>query len=151
MAINRRGLLRAMPAMPFAARAAKEQVAQQLAGIGTIENSIGEKASYGTPMPANTYDPESNYSMDQLRRLLKTNGAVKEEVRRQIADEFRHVRYIDHDIAQKCWSLSVKIQHQRQRNIEFELQRWIDDDLFEKRSSSVYDVMRKCVKKYFLG
>lgn len=76
-------------------------------------------------------DPSEVTNTSRAMQYLHKFGKLPDHVERRIRDSSRHVRYLDHDIAIKCWSMSVKVLTQRERNYEAAVTRYREGMSYE--------------------
>ena len=113
MNFSRRGLLRAIPALPLAGSEIKRHAAK-LAGAGVLGgDAIG---AAGVPMPGGTAGPPALRG-NALVRLLKSLGGLPSWKLKEIRQQARAVRQLDPDIAAlRSISLSAALRMQWARN-----------------------------------
>lgn len=107
MSISRRGILRLLPGLPAAARAAQQATAEMMTGV-TVSPPID-------PYATDEYVPRSRRGR-KLIRLLKELG-LPDWKKRELRGYARRRRILDPDIASmRSVSLSGKLNMQWRRN-----------------------------------
>ena len=111
--VGRRGFLRALGLSPIAAKAASDRALAEAMKVDL--SGVGQ----GGGVPAGSPGQVSALSSGQRRSLvanfLRQFSLPDWEVERMRKDA-RYVYALDADIANKCWSMSVNILTQRERN-----------------------------------
>lgn len=110
--VGRRGFLRALGLSPIAVRQVADKALADAAKIDVSGLSSG-----GGARPSNSVGAPISHAHRHslMTKFLKQFGLPDWEVDRMRRDT-RNVWALDHDIANKCWSMSVKIATQRERN-----------------------------------
>lgn len=126
--IGRRKMLGLLGMTPLAAKAAAEQ---EVAGLTQLRGSPLPRGRLPDPIELPGMNSRADHT-SQLATYVRTFGLpahVEREVRRQA----RYVTSLDPDIAcKRSWSLNVKIQHQRERNVEYQIERYAERDWWQK-------------------
>lgn len=111
----RRGFLGRMLAAPFAAKAMGEAAIAEAAKVQVGPEMLSADFAHEIGVPVGS--SLANGSHSRALDYLKSFGLPDFELDR-LRDESRRVYALDPDIANKCWSMAVKVQHQRQRQFE---------------------------------
>jgi hypothetical protein len=122
--IGRRSVLKllglAPAAAPLAAKAAADAEIAKLTGI-----NVGASAGFYPTHPG----PGGSLGFDEYNKLkiaaagYSEVGGIPEFVREQLWRNAQYVSYLDPDLASKrSWSMAVKIQTQRERNFQRQLE-----------------------------
>lgn len=103
----RRSFLKLLPVTPFAAHKVATDEIKRLTGL----------TDPGLSVP--TYGPPNSMGQDYAKGIafIKTFG-LPEWYNDALKRRSMGVHQLDPDIAAKCWSFNVKIQHQRERNLQ---------------------------------
>ena len=104
--------------------AAQHMNAQQLSGINVGVASATSRGIAEAAEDASEASKDEVNVMDRAASYLKSHGKLPDHVEKRMRDSASYIRNLDYDIAIKCWSLSVKIQEQRDRNYQNELRRY---------------------------
>lgn len=133
---NRRRFLKLLgvgtASAPLAAHALTQD---QMAGQAGIKNFAPFSSDTGIAEAAEdaaSYPKPISNPMDAGAKYLQKYGKLPDHVERKLRDDARNITYLDYDIANKCWSLSVKVQEQRQRNYERNVLRYREGDSYEQ-------------------
>lgn len=111
MNLSRRGLLRALPALPLAGNEIKRRAAE-LAGVSTTSAGDMVSPGYGVPM----HSENGMMRGSALARFLRSLGALPKWKRREIRSQARSRRILDPDIASlRSVSFSGAMQMQWRR------------------------------------
>jgi hypothetical protein len=120
MKFSRRSFLRALPAASISAKVAADKAVAEAAGVmpfGRIPTAspIG---GGGIPNVGSSSGLIEEKPWMKALRFFRGNGLPDWKLR-NLRDEARSVYALDPDIAaKKSWSMSVKIQEQRERNFQ---------------------------------
>lgn len=140
MKLARRGFLKLLPVAGLAGKAAAEDAATRLAGLGTTglaQNVGGGFAAEGLGCASNQVQPASlaqgsAISVDVRRKIIQRVlrlPNLRGELESILYEDQRHVGFIDPDLAAKrSFSLAAKVTFQRQRNVERALQNQVYQD-----------------------
>lgn len=115
--LARRGFLRFLPAVPFAAHSAADQIGRELAGI---EISGLARGGYGSPKGSET-SAAMEVTTAQISAACKIPG-LRKQIESLAFEGNRYVSRIDPDLAVlRSFSLNAKVTFQRQRNVAREM------------------------------
>lgn len=125
--IGRRMFMKAASIIPMAAKKMAEEEAKKLINVGRGEDAA--LLSDGVGLASRYYDDDNDGNPvkkrhEFMRGYLKLWGKVPDFMEEDLRDRSKHVYCLDPDIAVKCWSLNVKIQHQIQRNYQNHITRY---------------------------
>jgi predicted lipoprotein len=136
--IGRRKVLGLMAASPLAAKAAASELAG-VSALGAITFPPDMLGSSLNAAPSSISAPDEPWAM-KVVRFIAQNG-IPEWRLEEFRQNARNVTQLDPDLATNCWSLSVKIQEQRERNFRrlkdgyVEMQkRSVDHELFNRKN-----------------
>lgn len=118
--VGRRGFLRTMLAAPAAAKAVSDRAIAEAVGLNPIGlGGYGPSPPGGAPLAANAGALSTSGRVSRLFKFLKKSGGLPRFELEKIRRECRYVHTLDPDLAAlRSFSMSVKIQMQRERNIE---------------------------------
>lgn len=123
---NRRKFLKLLGVGTASAPLATKELinAEELAGLNrhghfSSDTGIAQAAEDSAYTPNGKVD-----SIAEAANYLRKVGKLPEHVERRLRDDARNICNLDYDIAIKCWSLSVKIATQRERNYQRNLVRY---------------------------
>lgn len=130
--IGRRNFLKVMgigtAAAPIAAKAAAEQEIAKLttlAGHGGAALAGSQVESPEFSVSASGHSYLDNFI--KMKAYIQTTGGVPPHVERKAREDASYVSHLDPDIAcKRSWSLNIKIQEQRKRNYERQIETWTD-------------------------
>lgn len=116
--LNRRKVMAFLGAAPVAAGAAAKAAGLSVDGLG-LARSPGSLGALAPSSVGSGGGLTETYGQKMARFFLK--HAMPEWLIEEGREDTREVTKLDPDIAIKCWSMAIKIQAQRERN----LKRWL--------------------------
>lgn len=110
---------------PLAARELADGKIADLAGIQTNGDLSSGQGLSDASSDLVCADKSRRRAIESATKYLLKHGKLPDHVEEKMRDDARHVHSLEYDIANKrSWSLAVKVQAQRQRNYEREVNRY---------------------------
>lgn len=125
---------------PIAAQQMTQADAMGLTRMGDIRGHIASGTGFAEAIEdAEHSSAKEIHRATEAAKYLLNNGKLPPHVEERLRDDARDVRYLDYDIAQKCWSMAAKVHEQQQRNYQRSLTRY--------KTGDSYNIAQKAFEK----